>query len=63
MAQTYKRKKDGHYWTTETMAQALADIKISAYGAAKQYGIPESTLRRHLKASSGQVLKRKRRLN
>ena len=53
MVRTYKRKKDGPSWTTETMTQALADVKsgkFTAYGAIKHYGIKETTFRRHLNA-------------
>ena len=53
MVRTYKRKKDGPSWTTETMTRALADVKsgkFTVYGTIKHYGTKETTFRRHLNA-------------
>ena len=51
MVRNYKRKTEGPRWTEQDMSDAVEEVKkgrLTAYSAAKKYGIPRQTLERHI---------------
>ena len=51
MVRTYVRRRNQMPWTLETMKRAVDEVrtnKTPLHMAARQYGIPHATLRRHL---------------
>ena len=58
MVRTYKKKENGPKLTEVDMANAIADCKnnkLSIYMAAERNGVPNTTLRRHLKYEDQKV--------
>lgn len=58
MVRNYKRKTDKKSWTRERLANALKAIRVGSKirAAARNFDIPESTLRDHLKGNNEEVL-------
>lgn len=58
MVRNYKRKTDKKSWTRERLANALKAIRVGSKirAAARNFDIPESTLRDHLKGNNEDVL-------
>lgn len=51
MGKIYIRKTNRQNWSHEAAKEAIREVQngISTNAAAKQYGIPEATLRRYIK--------------
>lgn len=51
MGKIYVKKTNRQNWSHETAKEAITQVKngMSTNAAAKQYGIPEATLRRYIK--------------
>lgn len=59
MGKIYKRKTNRQNWSKESMTTAMEEVKSGASmnATAKNYNLPEATLRRYVRKYSEEVFK------